>query len=294
MRIQSPLLRTFGQLSSFGFSDLDIEPSHADSNPCLTLSSTNGLVPERTTQPWPHTMKHAHPNPFVDATPRATSLPRAAHGPAPVVAMARPARARPVSSEARPGPCPDPLLHDTREREPDKAGRQSAFIDALLARGDIEIDFGHFLSKPVTCRSCGSTWQKNEEKKTDVNIAVRLLEVAYDDRFDVAVVISGDSDLVPPIEASDADSRPNDCSSPSAEATLKRTPSSRRRSVHDLRSEHPSELATTECCYSNRRAPHRPTGMVASHVAISGRRRGRIGTYPRPIWEQVRRTCRCV
>lgn len=90
----------------------------------------------------------------------------------------------------------------TRVRgNPGKTGRQSAFIDALVARGDIEIDFGHFLSKPVTCRSCGSTWQKNEEKKTDVNIAVRLLDDAYDDRFDVAVVVSGDSDLVPPIEA---------------------------------------------------------------------------------------------
>jgi len=84
---------------------------------------------------------------------------------------------------------------------PEKAKRQSAFIDALHARGSIEIDFGHFLSKTVKCRKCGSTWQKNEEKKTDVNIAVRLLDDAYDNCFDVAVVISGDSDLVPPIEA---------------------------------------------------------------------------------------------
>jgi len=30
---------------------------------------------------------------------------------------------------------------------------------------------------------------------------VRLLDDAYDDRFDVAIVISGDSDLVPPIES---------------------------------------------------------------------------------------------
>jgi uncharacterized LabA/DUF88 family protein len=51
----------------------------------------------------------------------------------------------------------------------------------------------------MTCRSCGNTWPKNEEKKTDVNIAVRLLEDAYDDIYDVAIVISGDSDLAPPI-----------------------------------------------------------------------------------------------
>ena len=78
---------------------------------------------------------------------------------------------------------------------------QSTLIDALLARGDIEIAVGHFLSKPVSCNTCGNTWQKNEEKKTDVDIAVRLLDDAFDDRFDVAVIISGDSDLVPPIES---------------------------------------------------------------------------------------------
>ena len=81
------------------------------------------------------------------------------------------------------------------------AKRQSTFIDALIARGGIEIDFGHFISKNRQCKSCDHKWQQSEEKKTDVNIAVRLLEDAYDDRFDTAIVISGDSDLVPAIKA---------------------------------------------------------------------------------------------
>lgn len=84
---------------------------------------------------------------------------------------------------------------------PDKARRQRTFIDALNARGGIEIDFGHFLSSRISCRRCGNRWRKNEEKKTDVNLAVRLLDDAYDDRFDTAMIISADSDLVPPIES---------------------------------------------------------------------------------------------
>lgn len=36
---------------------------------------------------------------------------------------------------------------------------------------------------------------------TDVNIAVELLGDAQDDAFDTAVVISGDSDLTPPVQA---------------------------------------------------------------------------------------------
>ena len=84
--------------------------------------------------------------------------------------------------------------------DPAKARRQAPYVDALRTRGGIKIDFGHFLSKRVTCRNCGHSWTKSEEKKTDVNIAVRMLEDVYDDRFDTAIVISGDSDLASPVE----------------------------------------------------------------------------------------------
>lgn len=36
---------------------------------------------------------------------------------------------------------------------------------------------------------------------TDVNIATHLLVDAYQDKYDMAMLISGDSDLVPPIKA---------------------------------------------------------------------------------------------
>lgn len=84
---------------------------------------------------------------------------------------------------------------------PAKAARQAVYVDALRAAAGIEIDFGHFLSRTAQCFKCGNVWKKNEEKKTDVNVAVRLLEDSSDDRFDTALVVSGDSDLVPPIES---------------------------------------------------------------------------------------------
>ncbi|MXW61623.1 MAG: NYN domain-containing protein [Acidimicrobiaceae bacterium] len=85
--------------------------------------------------------------------------------------------------------------------DPAKQTRQGTYLDALTAHGGVDIDYGHFLSKTVQCKQCGNTWQRPEEKKTDVNIAVRLLDDAYDNLFDVAFVVSGDSDLVPPIES---------------------------------------------------------------------------------------------
>lgn len=84
---------------------------------------------------------------------------------------------------------------------PDKEERQNTYIDAVVSRGGLEIDFGFFLSKRGQCRQCGNQWSAYEEKKTDVNIAVRLLNDAFDDLFDTALLVSGDSDLVPAVES---------------------------------------------------------------------------------------------
>lgn len=79
--------------------------------------------------------------------------------------------------------------------------RQSNYLEALTTVGGVEIEYGHFLKTAIRCYRCQNTWKKPEEKKTDVNISVRMLEDAYDDLFDIALLISGDSDLVPPVES---------------------------------------------------------------------------------------------
>lgn len=61
--------------------------------------------------------------------------------------------------------------------------------------------YGNFYSKPVNCRRCNNTWKGNEEKMTDVNIAVNLLTDALENKYDTAIIISGDSDLTPPVRA---------------------------------------------------------------------------------------------
>jgi uncharacterized LabA/DUF88 family protein len=76
--------------------------------------------------------------------------------------------------------------------------RQNTYIEALEVTG-VATHFGHYLEKQRRCRACGATWKDYEEKMTDVNIAIRLQGDAYEDRYDVALVISGDSDLTTPI-----------------------------------------------------------------------------------------------
>lgn len=77
--------------------------------------------------------------------------------------------------------------------------RQNIWLDALATRPDLSIQFGHYLPKQVSCRECGAKWNSHEEKMTDVNIATQLLADAYAERFDTALIVSADSDLMPPI-----------------------------------------------------------------------------------------------
>jgi uncharacterized LabA/DUF88 family protein len=79
--------------------------------------------------------------------------------------------------------------------------RQTTFLDALSTLPGLRIFEGHYLGKPANCNSCGATWTIHEEKMTDVCIATELLMDAHADKFDTAIVISGDSDLVPPVNA---------------------------------------------------------------------------------------------
>lgn len=83
---------------------------------------------------------------------------------------------------------------------PDKQKRQSTYIDALETT-NVKVLYGHYQSSSIECKRCGNNWPTYNEKMTDVNIATQMLIDAYQDRFDMAMLISGDSDLVPPIKA---------------------------------------------------------------------------------------------
>ncbi|MDR3502162.1 MAG: NYN domain-containing protein [Legionella sp.] len=73
------------------------------------------------------------------------------------------------------------------------------YIKALETRG-ITTVLGHFNTNSVRCNACGSTWNSREEKATDVNFAIKLIEQAHNNCFDHAFIVTADSDLCPPIE----------------------------------------------------------------------------------------------
>ena len=83
----------------------------------------------------------------------------------------------------------------------EKRRRQATFIEALETLQDFRLYYGHYLDNSVECWACGRRWLDPKEKMTDVNIATEMLIDSFENRFDMALLISADSDLVPPIRA---------------------------------------------------------------------------------------------
>ena len=81
---------------------------------------------------------------------------------------------------------------------PDSLRRHRKYIRALEAEG-VTVVLGNFKQKDRTCFNCKESWKDHEEKETDVNIALYLLDGAYQNIYDRALILSGDSDLAPAI-----------------------------------------------------------------------------------------------
>lgn len=76
--------------------------------------------------------------------------------------------------------------------------RHREYVAALEAVG-VTCVMGQFKEKPEKCRTCGARWPRHEEKETDVNAALHLVQGALTDRYDLALLVSGDSDLSPAV-----------------------------------------------------------------------------------------------
>jgi len=80
--------------------------------------------------------------------------------------------------------------------KPDSYHRHRLYVKALSASGVTPV-LGQFKNKPKKCLNCKAEWISHEEKETDVNLALAMLDLAYKDRYDHAFLLSRDSDLAP-------------------------------------------------------------------------------------------------
>ncbi|MDE7196405.1 MAG: NYN domain-containing protein [Helicobacter sp.] len=71
---------------------------------------------------------------------------------------------------------------------------------AILQDLGVNVIFGHFKTRKSYCSNCKTYTESHEEKQTDVNIAMQILKDSYEQTHDMVQIISGDTDLVPPIK----------------------------------------------------------------------------------------------
>lgn len=107
--------------------------------------------------------------------------------------------------------------------DPTKSSRQQIYLRALMTIPNLTIHRGTFRSRPrerelafpaiqthpnrskdalAVLPARTRVWvMESEEKGSDVNLATVLLSEAYERRFEMAIVVSNDSDLIAPIQA---------------------------------------------------------------------------------------------
>lgn len=91
-------------------------------------------------------------------------------------------------------------LVDPHWTKSNKRDRQTTYLSALETLSKMQIIYGKYQDREVTCRAkCQEKYYVPEEKKSDVNVAVHLLNDAVKGLTETMVIVSGDSDLEPAV-----------------------------------------------------------------------------------------------
>lgn len=99
-------------------------------------------------------------------------------------------------------------LVNARPGDPGQPVRQQTYLRALSTIPDFEIYYGHFLASRPKMLIAGSAphnpqfvhVEKTEEKGSDVNLATHFLADGFRNLYDVAVLVTNDSDLLEPLK----------------------------------------------------------------------------------------------
>ena len=83
-----------------------------------------------------------------------------------------------------------------------------ALVEGFLK--GLELRPGYFVKREPRvrrsgrCTACGTTYEYTTEKRVDTRLVADLIQLAANDAFDAAVLVSGDEDFVPAVEAVNA------------------------------------------------------------------------------------------
>ncbi|MEK6781991.1 MAG: NYN domain-containing protein [Bacteroidota bacterium] len=81
-----------------------------------------------------------------------------------------------------------------------KQNRQASFFTANKLNPKFRLHLGKFLKKEITCHDCRKTHVSYEEKESDVRVSTVMISDVVNNKCDISILVSADSDLIPPIE----------------------------------------------------------------------------------------------
>jgi uncharacterized LabA/DUF88 family protein len=81
-----------------------------------------------------------------------------------------------------------------------KHKRQDAFFQANRENPKFKLILGKYFKKEMKCFKCNNIIHTYEEKETDVRIATQIVVDAYQKNYEIAIIVSADSDMIPVIE----------------------------------------------------------------------------------------------
>ena len=90
------------------------------------------------------------------------------------------------------------FAHHRESIDPGVVSRHKALLSCFKDTG-ITVQMHQFKEKQARCPKCGYQWAKHEEKETDVAIALKIIELFVRNACDMAVIVSGDTDLAPAV-----------------------------------------------------------------------------------------------
>jgi len=80
-----------------------------------------------------------------------------------------------------------------------KVQKHRQYIERLQKENIIPV-LGKFKEKDIHCKLCGRSFKSHEEKRTDVNVALKIVSEAVLNNYDTGILVSGDTDMIPAIE----------------------------------------------------------------------------------------------
>lgn len=89
------------------------------------------------------------------------------------------------------------------ERQLELRRKKKTFLDALEYYERIKVELGYVRPKFTKCFNCQTNFYVPVQKLVDVKLSVRLVSLAWSGVVKKIVLISGDGDLIPAVEAID-------------------------------------------------------------------------------------------